>query len=690
MKIGLAGCGQIARVHAAFIQQLKGHQIVGVYDADLGRAKTFAHVYGVEGAFSTLHELIDDRQPDVVHVLTPPQSHAPLALHAMRAGCHVLVEKPMALSNAEADSMIAASAMYGRKLCVDHNQLFDPVVLKTRSLITQGLVGNVIDVHSYFGFNLAQASERRWVENLPAGIFQDLMPHPLYLLLEFLGEPLEVHVSTLKTGALGPRVPDELRVLLKGKETLGTLSISLGIKPHLNYLRISGSKAILHADLANMILSMERLRPLPKALARGLMNIEQGAQLASGATWNAVKFVFGALKPNQGLGNLIRAFYESIELDREPPVPGEAGRRVVQTFDRIRTHLPPIESKSQPRAQLKTRQPQAFVTGATGFVGSHLVEKLVQQGVGVRALVRSTGRIGHLSSLDIDWVDADLGDIEKLKRAIDGTQVIYHCAATSNGTWWDYLEGTIRGTERLLASASSVGVQRFVYISSLSVYAASQFNDHERITEDMPLEPHPERRGYYTQSKVEAERLVVAHAKEKDLPTTILRPGTIYGPRGKIFFPTIGYSVKSRIFLILGSGTHLLPLTYVENVADAIYLAGTLPEAVGQTYNIVDSDKITQREYVTELIRHLGLRALTLRVPFSFLHFMTTLLEYGCRLTNGKYSPPLTHYRLVSNTRHLYYDTTRATTQLQWRPIIPLSEGLRRTFDWYKSLRMGN
>jgi nucleoside-diphosphate-sugar epimerase/predicted dehydrogenase len=690
MKIGLVGCGQIARVHAAFIQQSKGHHIVGVCDADLGRANAFAQACRVDGVFGSLQQLVDERRPDVIHIVTPPQSHAHLAMEAMQAGCHVLVEKPMALTDTEAESMIAASRTYGRKLCVDHNQLFDPVVLRARELIRQGVLGAVIDVQSYYGFNLAQVSERRWVETLPGGAFQNLMPHPLYLMLEFLGDPLEIHVSTLDTGALGPRVPDELRVLLKGKEALGTLSISLAIKPHLNFLRISGSKAIVHADLANMILSMERLRPLPKALARGLLNIEQGNQIASGAILNAVKFVLGTLKPYQGLGNLIRAFYESIESDREPPVPGEAGRLVVQTFERIRAQLPPIESTPQPRAQVKAQRPHVLVTGATGFVGSHLVEKLVQRGVGVRALVRPTSRIGPLRSLDIDWVDGDLGDVEKLKKALDGTEIVYHCAATTKGTWWDYLEGTIRGTERLLTAASSVGVRRLVHISSLSVYAVSQFADHERITEDMPLEPHPEQRGHYTQSKVEAEKLVVAHAKDTGLPVTILRPGTIYGPGGKIFFPRIGYSFKNRLFLILGNGTHPLPLTYVENVADAICLAGSHPEAVGQIYNIVDNEEITQREYVVELIRRLHLRALTLRVPFSFLSVMVTLLEAGAHLTNGKYSPPLTRYRLVSNTRHLYYDTSRATTQLQWRPAIPLSEGLQRTFEWYRSVRMGN
>src|SRR5882724_7528065 len=340
MKIGLIGCGQIAHVHAPFILEHNRHSLVGVCDQDLGRAEAFAQTFKIGKVYGSFEQLLEEQRPDVIHVLTPPSTHAPIALQAIQAGCHVLVEKPMALSLAEADAMIAAAEIHRVKLCVDHNQLFDPVILQARRLVTEGVVGSVIGVESYFGFNLAQVSERRWAEKLPAGVLQDLAPHPLSLILQFLGDPLELHASTLISGTLGPHVPDEIRVLMKGKDAVGTLSISLGIKPYLNFLRLYGSKAVLHADLANMILSMERLRPLPKAVARGLMSIEQGTQLASGAVRNALKFALGRLKPYQGVGNVIHAFYESIEHDHGPPVPGETGRHVVQVFERIRAELP--------------------------------------------------------------------------------------------------------------------------------------------------------------------------------------------------------------------------------------------------------------------------------------------------------------------------------------------------------------
>jgi 2-alkyl-3-oxoalkanoate reductase len=685
MKIALIGCGQIAHVHAPFILEDKRHRIVGVCDQDVARAEAFAQKFKITKVYGNFMELLEEQRPDVVHVLTPPQRHAAFALQAMEARCHVLVEKPMALSLEEADAMIAAAQSHGVKLCVDHNQLFDPVMLRARRLVAGGLVGSVIGIESYFGFNLAQVSERRWVESLPAGIFQDLAPHPLSLILQFLGDPLELHASALVTGTLGSHIPDEVRVLMAGKDVVATLSISLGIKPHLNFLRLYGSKAILHADLANMILSMERLRPLPKAVARGLMSIEQGAQLASGALQNALKFVLGRLKPYQGLGNLIHAFYESIEHGYDPPVPGEAGRRVVQVSERIRTQLPTPVIRHSSRERQRNGGIRVFVTGANGFVGSHLVEKLTRQGAVVRALVRPTSRIGHLRALDIDWVDGDLGSVEKLKKAMEGCDVVYHCAAASSGSWSDYVEATIRGTERILAASAAVGVRRFVHISSLSVYAASQFKDYECVTEGAPIEPYPERRGAYTQSKIEAEKLALAFGQENGLPIAILRPGTIYGPRGRVFFPQIGYALKNKIFLIIGRGDHPLPLAYVENVVDAICLAGVRQEAVGQIYNIVDDDEITQREYLNELIQRTGLKAFLFFVPFGFIYLIASLLEAQAALLKGKNASLLS--RLVCGTKNLRYDTSRAKNHLQWKPSVPLKEGLKRTFDWYVNER---
>ena len=466
LRIGLIGCGQIAQVHARFISANGKHRIVAVCDADRARAAAFAQKFGIANTYGTLADLLEAQHPDVVHIVTPPQSHAPLAIEAMRGGCHVLVEKPMALSVSEADAMIAASAKYGVTLCVNHNQLFDPVVARARRMVADGAVGRVVSVEAYYGFNVGQTGRRGWVDSLPGSVFHNVAPHPISLILPFIGEPTEVNVATLATGTLGPDAPDELRVLLSGRAATGVLTISLAVKPHVNFLKIYGSKGIIYVDLGNMILSVERLRPLPKVVARGLMSIEQGMQIAGGAVGSAIKILSGRVKSYQGLGDLVAAFHASLVQGGDPPVSGEDGRRAVRVWQDIHSKVP-VAPPLERVIRAGTRRPTVAVTGASGFLGSHLVEKLSQQGIVARVLVRPTSHIDHLRRLDVELVSTNLTDPEAVKRSLDGCDTVYHCAAATNGNWDDYVEGTIRTTDSVL-EAKSRGRRRPVRPRQLS------------------------------------------------------------------------------------------------------------------------------------------------------------------------------------------------------------------------------
>src|SRR5262245_28277633 len=125
MKVGIIGCGQIATIHIPYILAQPDARIVGLADASEGRARELAARFHISSVHSTLGDLLEAEHPDVVHILTPPQTHAGLAIEAMEAGCHVLVEKPMAASLKEAEAMEAVAQRHGVKLCVDHNHLFD-------------------------------------------------------------------------------------------------------------------------------------------------------------------------------------------------------------------------------------------------------------------------------------------------------------------------------------------------------------------------------------------------------------------------------------------------------------------------------------------------------------------------------------------------------------------------------------
>ena len=214
MKVGIIGCGQIAMTHIPYILAQPDARIVGLADASEGRARELAARFRLPSVYRTLSDLLDAERPDVVHILTPPQTHAALAMEAMEVGCHVLVEKPMAVNLEEAEAMEAVARRRGVKLCVDHNHLFDPAFMRAKALVEQGALGQVVWVESFEGFDVGApgnpyvkpGAADHWVHQLPGGIFQNLAPHPAYLSLAFLGSPTSIRAVAQKTGRVPPHL----------------------------------------------------------------------------------------------------------------------------------------------------------------------------------------------------------------------------------------------------------------------------------------------------------------------------------------------------------------------------------------------------------------------------------------------------------------------------------------------------
>ena len=349
MKVGIVGCGQIAAIHIPYVRSQPNVRIVGITDVSERRAREMAARFGISNVYRTLGDLLDAQRPEVVHILTPPQTHAPLAIEAMVAGCHVLVEKPMAVNLAEAEAMETTARRHGVKLCVDHNHLFDPAVVRAGAMVRSGTIGQIVWVETFEGFDVGNpdnpyvkpGSADHWVHELPGGIFQNLAPHPLYLLLAFLDPPKGIRAVALKTGRVPTSFADELRVLVTSDNGLGCFMVSLSIQPFMKYVHLYGTEGSLYANLTTNSLTLLRNRQLPRALARGMRGIDEGLQLLAGTVANTVKVATGRLRSYPGLGILINEFYQSIEEDRPSPVDGEAGREVVRILDLVWEQINP-------------------------------------------------------------------------------------------------------------------------------------------------------------------------------------------------------------------------------------------------------------------------------------------------------------------------------------------------------------
>jgi predicted dehydrogenase len=354
MKVGIVGGGQIATVHIPYIRAHAGAQIVALADTDESRAASTAARYEIGNTCRSLGEMLERHRPDVVHIVTPPQTHASLAIQAMEAGCHVLVEKPMAVNLDEAEAMEAAARRHGVKLCVDHNHLFDPAVVEARALLSRGTIGELVSVETFEGFFVGApdnpyvqpGSAAHWVHRLPGGIFQNLAPHPVYLLLAFLDPPKTLHAVAQKTGRVPTSFADELRVLVSSDNGLGCFMVSLSIQPFMKYVHLYGTEGTVRVNLTTNSLTLARNRNLPRALSRGMLGFDEAAQLVRGTVSNAYEVVRGRLRSYPGMGALIEQFYRSIREDRPAPVDGEAGREVVRVLDMVWEQLGRVSGPS--------------------------------------------------------------------------------------------------------------------------------------------------------------------------------------------------------------------------------------------------------------------------------------------------------------------------------------------------------
>jgi len=696
MKIGIVGCGLNSDYHINFARTYQGAEIVGVVDQDIEKARDCAKRFSISGVFSSIAELVEKTRPDVVHILTPPRTHFAVAKEAMEAGCHVLVEKPLGIDFDEAKGLYDIAETKGVKLCTMHNHFYDPCMSKANDFVKSGQLGQVINVESYYGLNTQIPAFRDypapnvipWLYNLPGGVYQDFMPHPLYVLLEYTGTPQEIKVMQQSHGVLPQNMADEIRVLIKGEKAFGTLTFSFAAKPHLHFIRIYGTKMMVEVDINTMTTVDHPLSSLPKAAQKATYNLAESWQLFTNTTANVINFIRGKLKPYLGMKILINKYYESIEKNTEPPVSKEQALLVMKTMDEIwkQVEIKPLKFSNVIRGQypyaLKHAE-KVLVTGGTGFLGKRLIRQLVSEGYPVRVLARKLSNIEPLKKIGVEIFFGDVGDKASLEEAFQGVGIAIHAAAGTSGNDKDCETATLQGTRNVLEISKKQKIKKLVYVSSCSVYGVADYKENQIVNENASLERYPEKRGVYSASKQTAEGFVSEAMKSGGLPITILRPGTIYGPGGDLFSPMMGFSLFNKAFVVIGMGKFELPFVYIDNIVDAIVRSVQSEDANNQVFNVVDSERITKKLYMQQLIKKLYPKAWKIYFPYRLLYFIVWCQEVLFNALNRK--PFLTRYRLVSSQKNIRYANERIINTLKWSPKVSFADAVSEIITYEKN-----
>lgn len=327
-----------------------------------------------------------------------------------------------------------------------------------------------------------------------------------------------------------------------------------------------------------------------------------------------------------------------------------------------------------------------LVTGATGFLGAALVERLLAEGVGSLCLLVRRGSdrkrldevLAKHPGAGVELREGSLDSVEAAAALLDDVELVYHLAATLKGTKAEVFAGTVEATRHLCEAILRRGapLAKLVLVSSFGVYGAAELPAGATIDESTPLEAHPERRDLYSQAKLAQEELARRYQREQGLPLVVLRPGMIYGPRAGLLSARLGLSLPG-VFLFLG-GKNLLPLTYVDNCAEAIRVAAERGSFDGDTYNVVDSELLSCDDYLRRYRREAhALRVLPL--PYAALEAISTGFERAHRLSGGRVPAMFTPYKTKAAWRPQRFSNARLR-ELGVKQLVSTDEGLRRSF----------
>ncbi len=320
------------------------------------------------------------------------------------------------------------------------------------------------------------------------------------------------------------------------------------------------------------------------------------------------------------------------------------------------------------------------VTGATGFIGRHLMKRLLTQNQRIRIVARRDPPAELANHPLVEVVRGDLADPATAEQALAGCKLVYHLAGPmGTGDPNELQRGMVATTRNVVESALKHQVPKLIYMGSLSVlHNAAAAGKAATIKEDWPLDPYVERRGAYSQTKLEAEKIVLDAVKQRGLKAIILRPGTVLGAGTHVLPPEVARRAKGRL-VILGNGDLALPLICVEDLVEAILLAVSSDRFDGSVYHLVSPEKFTQNDYVKEYLRVTGDKAGVVHIPMPVVY----TLALGVQTLAGvlRRPAPLSIYRLQSSLTPLNFDCSAAEKGLGWKPKVSLRQGVAATLE---------
>jgi predicted dehydrogenase/nucleoside-diphosphate-sugar epimerase len=655
LRVALVGCGKMGLHHVAAIKRSPGATLVGIVDPLADRQDLENQIPSDTRIFADLDTLLREARPDVAHIVTPPQTHVSIARTLIEAGVHIYVEKPFAMTTAEADEVLAHAARHHVKVCAGHQNLFERPAIMAREQLHS--IGRVVHVESFFSFRQV----RRTIS--PADQAKDILPHAVYPLVDQMRAGSGLYHGPIRVAGIDVRPSGDVYALLRLGDCTGVLLVTLSGRPIEQYQVIVGTNGSMRADYVTGALTCV----LGSGTGPGIVltPFRWSWQTLKAAVKNVAHIALGHHGSYPGLTVLVRSFYDHIRGNGRPPMTPQSILDTVDICEQIGQALERVERGVELAAQARlsaevaalpdtTGRGVVLVTGGTGLLGRRVVEELRHAGYAVRTANR---RVPAPSArvAGVDYVSGDLA------RGLDprlfaGVDTIVHCAAETSGGKAEQQRNSVTATRLLLERAAEAGVKKLLHISSLGVLKPGNGREVDELA---PVDAGNLERGPYVWGKAESELLVQRLGVEKGVQVKVIRPGPLvdfdaYYPPGRLgrelgpWYVAIGGRPSPLSVLDVGTGARVIR-SYVDDFAAA-------PAIV----NLVESPAPTRRD----LVRRLQATRPDLRVvwfPALLLRLLSAPLMLAQRWLLGM-TRPLDLYAAFSSER---YNATIATAVIE-------------------------
>jgi len=338
INVGIVGCGLAANIHFGAWRKIPYAKVVAICDTNKKAAGRAARDRGIPQSFNSVSKMSDSKEITLWDICTPIQTHKYLAIQAMKDGFDVLIEKPLAITSSDAKEIVECQKATDKRAGVIHNWLFEPPVLKARTIVGRGDIGEIISANIDVLHNKDEpmtANKDHWSHKLPGGRFSEMLIHPIYLLRCFLGAVEVENVKVSKVGGYPWLEHDELVATFRAEKKLARIYSSFNAPRYSVFIDLFGLEGIITLDIVNASINvLPRVMPSdrpPKRLSKATDSLRQAIQISTSTFNNAIKVL--SRQWLDGHTMCIRLFAEALINEKEPPVTVQEGYETVKVLE---------------------------------------------------------------------------------------------------------------------------------------------------------------------------------------------------------------------------------------------------------------------------------------------------------------------------------------------------------------------